>query len=122
MSRFIQPGAGYEQEQMPPQKQPGVDHVVANAGSRVSQEPISICHVISGHVWAGAQVQVATLLKALSDRSDLKLHSIVLEEGRLAQELRECGVQVEVIPPRGSGKLTVRTRAGYYAARSNSGN
>jgi len=31
-------------------------------------------------------------------------------------------VQVEVIPPRGTGKLTVRTRAGYYAARPNSGN
>ena len=27
-------------------------------------------------------------------------------------------VQVEVIPPRGSGKLSVRTRAGYYAPRS----
>ena len=83
---------------MPPQKQPGFDHAAANAGARVSQEPISICHVISGHVWAGAQVQVATLLKALSDRSGLKLHSIVLEEGRLAQELRECGVRVKVVP------------------------
>jgi VWFA-related protein len=27
-------------------------------------------------------------------------------------------VQVDVIPPRGSGKLTVRTRAGYYAPKS----
>ncbi|HXM34913.1 MAG TPA: VWA domain-containing protein [Pyrinomonadaceae bacterium] len=27
-------------------------------------------------------------------------------------------VQVEVIPPRGSGKLTVRTRTGYYASRA----
>ena len=27
-------------------------------------------------------------------------------------------VQVEVIPPRGSGKLSVRTRAGYYAPRA----
>jgi Ca-activated chloride channel family protein len=27
-------------------------------------------------------------------------------------------VQVEVIPPRGSGKLSVRTRAGYYASRA----
>lgn len=32
-------------------------------------------------------------------------------------------VQVEVIPPRGTGKLSVRTRAGYYASRSpSSGN
>jgi VWFA-related protein len=31
-------------------------------------------------------------------------------------------VQVEVIPPRGRGKLTVRTRTGYYAQRTSSGN
>ncbi len=27
-------------------------------------------------------------------------------------------VQVEVMPPRGSGKLSVRTRTGYYASRA----
>jgi len=33
------------------------------------------------------------------------------------------GVQVEVLPPRGSGKLSVRTRTGYYAPRApSSGN
>jgi VWFA-related protein len=31
-------------------------------------------------------------------------------------------VQVEVIPPRGRGKLSVRTRTGYYAQREASGN
>jgi VWFA-related protein len=32
-------------------------------------------------------------------------------------------VQVEVIPPRGTGKLSVRTRSGYYAQRApSSGN
>ena len=32
-------------------------------------------------------------------------------------------VQIDVIPPRGAGKLSVRTRAGYYAARApSSGN
>jgi hypothetical protein len=87
---------------MPAQKEPGFDPATANVGARVSQEPISVCHIISGHVWAGAQVQVRTLLKALSGHSDLKLHSIVLEEGRLAQELRECGTRVKVIPQYGA--------------------
>ena len=98
MSTYPKPGADCEQEQMPAQKEPGFDPATANFGERVSKEPISVCHVISGHVWAGAQVQVATLLKAISHRSGLKLHCVVLDEGRLAQELRECGVQVEVIP------------------------
>jgi len=31
-------------------------------------------------------------------------------------------VQVEVIPPRGRGKLSVRTRTGYYAQRASAGN
>lgn len=97
MSRYTQPGTGYDQEQIP-QSQPGFDHVTAKVGSRVPQEPISVCHIISGHVWAGAQVQVATLLKSLTSCSGLKLCSIVLEEGRLAQELRRCGVRVKVVP------------------------
>ncbi len=80
------------------QKEPGFGSGPSYVGACVSQKPISVCHVISGHVWAGAQVQVATLLKALSGGSNLKLHSIVLEEGRLAQELRGCGVRVKVIP------------------------
>jgi L-malate glycosyltransferase len=102
MSICPKPEAHSEPEQMPAQKEPGFDPATANIGTRVSQEPISVCHVISGHVWAGAQVQVRTLLKALSGHSDLKLHSIVLEEGRLAQELRECGTRVKVIPQYGA--------------------
>ena len=78
---------------------------MADPGLRASEAPLSVCHVISGHVWAGAQVQVATLLKALSRRSDLKLSGIVLEEGRLAQELRECGVPVKVVPQYGASLL-----------------
>jgi L-malate glycosyltransferase len=97
MTREAHPDAGYEQEQMSSQDQPGFDPAT-NVGSRIPQPPISVCHVVSGHLWAGAQVQVATLLKALSGYSDLKLHCIVLEEGRLAQELRECGVRVKTVP------------------------
>ena len=49
---------------------------------------ISVCHVIEGGAWAGAEVQVATLLRALSKCPDISLHAIVLQEGRLAHELR----------------------------------
>jgi glycosyltransferase involved in cell wall biosynthesis len=58
---------------------------------------IAICHVTEGSAWAGAEVQVATLLRALSKCPEIALHAIVLHEGRLASELRSFGVVVQVI-------------------------
>ncbi|MBS1801657.1 MAG: glycosyltransferase family 4 protein [Acidobacteria bacterium] len=61
---------------------------------------ISVCHVCEGEAWAGAEVQVATLLRALSKCSEIALYAIVLREGRLAQELRSFGVVVQVVSER----------------------
>jgi L-malate glycosyltransferase len=58
---------------------------------------VSVCHVIEGSAWAGAEVQVATLLRALSKCPEVSLHAIVLQEGRLAHELRTLGVTVQVV-------------------------
>jgi glycosyltransferase involved in cell wall biosynthesis len=63
----------------------------------VEDSRISICHVSEGSAWAGAEVQVATLLRALSKCPEVALHAIVLHEGRLAHELRSFGVTVQVI-------------------------
>ena len=57
---------------------------------------ISVCHVCEGGAWAGAEVQAATLLRALSRYPELSLHAIVLREGRLARELRSFGVAVTI--------------------------
>jgi len=58
---------------------------------------ISICHVSEGSAWAGAEVQVATLLRALSKCPEIVLHAVVLHEARLANELRSFGVAVQVV-------------------------
>lgn len=55
---------------------------------------ISVCHVVGGGDWAGAEVQAATLLRALRKRPGVALHAITLYEGRLAQELRDAGIDV----------------------------
>jgi len=60
-------------------------------------QPLSVCHVVSGDCWAGAEVQVATLARALCRREDLLVSAIVLNEGRLADELRHAGAAVKVI-------------------------
>src|SRR5215469_11214654 len=58
---------------------------------------VSVCHVSEGIAWAGAEVQVTTLLRSLSRCSGISLHAIVFRDGRLAQELRSLGVTVQVV-------------------------
>lgn len=55
---------------------------------------LSVCHVVGGGDWAGAEVQAATLLRALQKRPGVALHAITLYEGRLAQELHDAGIDV----------------------------
>ena len=56
-----------------------------------------ICHVISGDLWAGAEVMACQLLKSLQLSQGIKLSVLLLNDGRLASELRESGIQVFVI-------------------------
>jgi L-malate glycosyltransferase len=68
-----------------------------NQQLRASGRRISICHVSEGSAWAGAEAQVMTLLRALSKCPEIALCVIVLNEGRLADELRGVGVDVQVV-------------------------
>lgn len=70
-----------------------------------------MCHVASGDRWAGAEVQVATLLRALAERGDLSLSAILLNEGRLAEELRSAGIAVNVFPEKNMGFFAILRRA-----------
>jgi len=63
----------------------------------VRDSHLSICHVSSGSALGGIKAQVATLLRALSKRPEITLYAIVLQEGRLADELRSVGASVQVV-------------------------
>lgn len=58
---------------------------------------IRVCHLVSGDLWAGAEVQMYTLIKALKEESDISLMAVVLNEGKLATCLKELGIHVVVI-------------------------
>jgi len=58
---------------------------------------IRICHVISGDQWAGAEVMYYRLLEGLNNYRNLDISAILLNEGKLAKELRKLGVPVEVV-------------------------
>lgn len=59
-------------------------------------KPIQVCHLASGDLWAGAEVQIATLLRALKADQRFDLSAIVLNKGRLAEELTAAGISVTV--------------------------
>jgi L-malate glycosyltransferase len=57
-----------------------------------------VCQVASGDQWAGAESQLASLLQGLARRNEFRLCAIFFNEGRLADEARQCGVDVKVVP------------------------
>src|SRR5688572_25036369 len=62
---------------------------------------IRVCHVGLGDLWAGAEVQLATLLRYLVRMPGFELSVVLLNEGELADELRSLGINVVVISERG---------------------
>ena len=59
--------------------------------------PVRVCQIVSGDLWAGAEVQLAASASYLVERADVELTAIVMNEGPLARELRRLGVPVTVI-------------------------
>ncbi|WP_268898662.1 glycosyltransferase [Geomonas propionica] len=57
---------------------------------------IKVCHIISGDLWAGAEVMACHLLRELVLTEELRLYVLLLNDGRLAAELREAGLSVTV--------------------------
>ena len=81
-------------------------------------EAISVCHIISGDRWAGAEVQAASLLRVLHRREGIRLSAIVLNEGRLARELRASEIEVTVVPEaRNSFRQIVQAATPWVRAR-----
>jgi L-malate glycosyltransferase len=68
-----------------------------NARVCAGASTLAVCHIASGDRWAGAEVQVSALLKGLQRIGDLSLYAIFLNEGRLATETRDLGIDVCVL-------------------------
>ncbi|MFZ5979900.1 MAG: glycosyltransferase family 4 protein [Candidatus Zixiibacteriota bacterium] len=73
-------------------------------------QKITVCHLISGDLWAGAEVQTHTLLSSLKDEPGLNLSAVVLNEARLAAELRKTGVETIVIDESSHSFTEIRKR------------
>lgn len=60
------------------------------------KQPLKALHIASGDLWAGAEVQLFTLLTALQKTSDVAPHAVLMNEGELARRLRERNIPVTV--------------------------
>jgi glycosyltransferase involved in cell wall biosynthesis len=58
---------------------------------------MKICHLISGDLWAGAEVMVCNLLKGLKKLPDVDPFAILFNRGKLSEELETAGIPIYVI-------------------------
>ena len=63
----------------------------------MDKNPITVLHISSGDLWAGAEVQLFTLAKSLKNNTDTKVDIILFNHGRLEQKLLENNINVIVI-------------------------
>src|SRR5262252_5182184 len=59
--------------------------------------PMTVLHVFSGDLWAGAERMIATLLKRLKNYPDIRILALSLNESTLTGVLRESGIETIVI-------------------------
>lgn len=57
----------------------------------------NVVHIASGDLWAGAEVQLFTLLKTLHGLENVSVRALLLNHGELETRLRERGIPVEVL-------------------------
>lgn len=67
-----------------------------------------VLHIISGDLWAGAEVQAYTLLTSLCDKCELLV--VLMNDGELADRLRQAGISVEIIDEHHCSSLKIFTR------------
>jgi L-malate glycosyltransferase len=65
--------------------------------SSTTGAPLRVLHIVSGDLWAGAEVQVHELLRAAVSVPDLEIRAAVLNPGILAERLVAAGIDVTVL-------------------------
>ena len=58
--------------------------------------PVRVLHIASGDLWAGAEVQLFTLAKALKDNTNTIVDIVLLNYGTLEKKLLGKGINVIV--------------------------
>lgn len=68
---------------------------------------LRVLHVASGDLWAGAEVQAFTLISHLSRMPETEVAAVLMNDSRLAENLRSAGVKVYIIDESQKGALGI---------------
>lgn len=71
----------------------------------ILNRPLRVMHIISGDLWAGAEVQAFTLLQQLQPK--VHLHVVVMNRGELAQRLETLNIALTIVPESQLGSLRI---------------
>jgi len=76
-----------------------------------------VCHVAVADLWAGAEVQLAILLRSLSKLEDLEVSAVLFNSGRLAHNLQAAGIKTHVISETDHNALSIVNELRNYFRR-----
>lgn len=74
------------------------------------KRPITVTHIISGDLWAGAEVQVYNLCKALNGSDEVAVTAVVFNPGILYDKLVGLGIPVTLADESSTGPLGIARR------------
>src|SRR5262245_6980390 len=75
---------------------------------------MTILHVFSGDLWAGAERMIYALLKELRSHPNIQILALSLNESALSRALREAGIETIVIPEQTHSFARVILKAVQY--------
>ncbi len=71
---------------------------------------LRILHIISGDLWAGAEVQAFTLMSQLARMPETEVAAVVMNEGTLTDKLRAVGIRVHLTDEKALASLQILVR------------
>jgi glycosyltransferase involved in cell wall biosynthesis len=99
--------------------QPAISRTPQPAGSGQALEirrlgALRVCHIASGDLWAGAEVQTAQLLTELKKDPALHVEAIVLNRGVLYDRLVDAGIKTHLFDEGALGSFQLARRLYHF--------
>ena len=93
-----------------------VQRMSENPSSPPDSRPLRVLHVVSGDLWAGAEVQVFQVVRALRDLPGIEPRVAVMNPGTLAERLTAEGIEVDVLDEGTHGFMALASQLTRVAA------
>ena len=72
-----------------------------------SRSPLTVLHIFSGDLWAGAEVMIFHLLNSLKTDASVRILALSLNEDTLTAKLKDIGVDTSVVPENQDGFIKI---------------